>query len=567
MVCDGTEDCPEGEDESSCEHFLCAGLLRCRLDDICVHPMDICDGILHCLLSGDDESLCDLLPCPTGCVCRGTAVMCNSLTDVHTLSKQTTAVILHSIQMPSSHSFRHLHNMVHLKLSNCTFFDNTINKDMFYDLIYMLYLMLSRNNIEMINRKAFADMRLLIYIDLQHNNIFTIQSNTFNNLESIHHFNLSHINLIEIHENAFIGLENLQYLNLSNNRITMIKALTFSGLYTIIHIDLRHNSISYIEQATFNIDKISFTVYFDKNYYCCYLGINHYCHADNIMTYNKTHCSKLFEDHRYIVVIAMFSLLSIVVIVFLQWHLRSIKRSPIYILLLRYSLFADLLPPIYLLVLVIISIPNNSNYIFLNTVWIEGSSCFILSVFITVGVVMSKIMTFLVSLIQLIAVKFIFKKHLNTAHFQIYLIIIWIIVTTLVSVKELHFPLNNRYCFPFIANNGIYTIDAVLLIATYAAMFLVIVGVAFVNRSVLRHVKQSNVLVKSSKTASNERLLLKNAGLLVTTEILLWLLLVTIPIYSYVSPQMVHHYILLISIAIYTNVIIHTTLFVMKVLS
>ena len=410
MVCDGIRDCPEGEDESNCEHFVCAGLLRCRLDDICVHPMDICDGILHCLLSGDDESLCDLLPCPTGCVCRGTAVKCNGLTDMHILSKQTTAVILHSAKMPSSHSFRHLHNMVHLKLSACTFYDNTIYKDMFYNLMHMLYLMLSKNNIEIISRKAFVDMTRLIYINLQHNNIHTIQSNTFNDLESIHNFNLSHTNLVGIHENAFIGLTNLLYLNLSNNRITILKALTFSGLYTIINVDLRHNIISHIEQATFNIDKISLTVYFDKIYHCCYLGINHYCHAENKITYNKTHCSKLFEDHRYIVVIVIFSLLAIVVTIFLQWHLRTIKRSPIYILLLRHSLFADLWPPVYLLVLVIIAVSNNSNYIYLSTVWIEGSPCFILSVLITVGVVMSNIMTFLVSLIQLIAVKFVFKN-------------------------------------------------------------------------------------------------------------------------------------------------------------
>ena len=59
MICDGTSDCADGDDEEGCDDFVCSGALRCRLDNICIHPIDICDGVMHCPLSGDDELLCN----------------------------------------------------------------------------------------------------------------------------------------------------------------------------------------------------------------------------------------------------------------------------------------------------------------------------------------------------------------------------------------------------------------------------------------------------------------------------------------------------------------------------
>ena len=32
---------------------------RCHGDDVYLHPRHVCDNIVHCLLSHDDESMCD----------------------------------------------------------------------------------------------------------------------------------------------------------------------------------------------------------------------------------------------------------------------------------------------------------------------------------------------------------------------------------------------------------------------------------------------------------------------------------------------------------------------------
>ena len=76
MVCDGNLDCPDSDDEMFCADFNCVGLLRYRHDNICVHPTDICDGIIHCPMSLDDEKFCYMATCPEMCICRGSAVKC-----------------------------------------------------------------------------------------------------------------------------------------------------------------------------------------------------------------------------------------------------------------------------------------------------------------------------------------------------------------------------------------------------------------------------------------------------------------------------------------------------------
>ena len=76
MICDDVNDCPESEDELFCSEKITTGLLYCRLDNIYIHPRHICDGVIHCIESYDDESLCEI-SCPRlFCFCRGYTMMC-----------------------------------------------------------------------------------------------------------------------------------------------------------------------------------------------------------------------------------------------------------------------------------------------------------------------------------------------------------------------------------------------------------------------------------------------------------------------------------------------------------
>ena len=51
MICDGSSDCVDGDDEEGCGDFVCSGALRCRLDNnviICVNLG--CLFIYHALM-------------------------------------------------------------------------------------------------------------------------------------------------------------------------------------------------------------------------------------------------------------------------------------------------------------------------------------------------------------------------------------------------------------------------------------------------------------------------------------------------------------------------------------
>ena len=74
--CDSVLDCPFGEDEKTCSQFTCKGHFWCPLDKKCLSFIDICDGTMHCLLTGEDEFQCDIRTCPALCFCAGDSIHC-----------------------------------------------------------------------------------------------------------------------------------------------------------------------------------------------------------------------------------------------------------------------------------------------------------------------------------------------------------------------------------------------------------------------------------------------------------------------------------------------------------
>ena len=77
-ICDGTWQCPDGDDETKCHKYNCTGLFHCVLGSksVCLHPSEICNGINDCQ-SGEDEFLCELpAKCPISCQCLLYGIKC-----------------------------------------------------------------------------------------------------------------------------------------------------------------------------------------------------------------------------------------------------------------------------------------------------------------------------------------------------------------------------------------------------------------------------------------------------------------------------------------------------------
>ena len=273
MLCDGNPDCPGREDEQACEDFQCVGLLRCRGDDICIHPTDICDGIVHCLISEDDEKLCHMLPCPETCTCRGTSFKCYDLNDINQISDMATTVILTQTSFTLKVDLGYFLHLLYLNITNCTFANGVLSKDMFATSVHMLTVVIRQSGIKFVQMNCFESMIRLQDLDLHNNAIYALHPFTFIGLQSIINLDLSNFKITILHAFSFFGMFNLIDLDLSTNRISIITASAYYGLTSIQVIDLRYNHILFTEDLKlFSRSSMNIVmIYMDMRIYCCTL--------------------------------------------------------------------------------------------------------------------------------------------------------------------------------------------------------------------------------------------------------------------------------------------------------
>jgi hypothetical protein len=225
----------------------CKGMFRCVFSKVCIPIGQVCDGTKQCP-SGDDEMNCDF-ECPPLCLCRSLIVNCShaNTSDSIDFKKYSPARILDATNSPrvckdileNSETRSSFKLLVSLKMSVCKI--KYISNTSFEFSPNLKVLDLSFNEIGLIPSYAFSVLKVLEILLLEGNSkLMSIEPHAFYGI-LIRTLKIQGTKIKTLHANTFNGLT-LNNLDLRHNKIVTVKDGTFDSLETV-NIDIRFNPI------------------------------------------------------------------------------------------------------------------------------------------------------------------------------------------------------------------------------------------------------------------------------------------------------------------------------------
>ena len=492
LLCDGVHHCPNGEDEQSCERFTCAGLLRCRYDNVCVHPSDICDGHQHCLMSGDDERFCNITMCPTRCTCHGSAIRCyGKIPDLQSFSPYFRYIMFSEMYVSPKCQLQYFEDLLQLYIVDSKFHRGYLDQNMFIHLISLQTLVLYRNNIQFIQNGTFADLIRLQHLDVTRNRIKALKPFNFQGLLLISALDFSYQLLIAVEKFTFVGLTNLEHINLSSNSIEILEMESFMTLSNIKLIDLTNNSITYLSAGTF-LD-FQATIMFSTVEYCCYLAAKgSQCSVASKLYRQNYSCLIIVESYHTQVSLVIGSAATFIISFILA--LTEYKKSNnSHTLLSSYLAILNLFPSIYTLILLIIYTHHYGDHIYFTATFPFSSTCLSLQIIAMCGIFLSQYTRFLIAVNRLLVTKYVFKRRPLTKRQGFFCSILgWCVSLGIVFLGYTSTSDRHYSCFPMLYGRNV-DIRKTADIWIYGVLSTVIVmSTVSIYVSILRFVRQQD---------------------------------------------------------------------------
>jgi len=511
MVCDGITDCPDGEDELNCASLLCEGHLKCKVDNICVHSSDICDGTVQCLQSLDDEIMCEAdFQCPDYCSCHGYMLDCINmeLNDSTHLSHHIKILILNNVIFKVNHinslqklQIVYLINCAHINAPSLT---NVISKSMWK----ISKLVLLGNAISVIKSHTFLGFASLTEIDLSLNPLHTLHTNAFNGL-AIKTLNLIGMKLELISDCAFCGMSMLIMLNLSDNNIQRVSCHMFDNILSLTQLDLRKNNINFIEVNSFANSKLKL-LFVDNLEYCCFAKSNIACRSTNSSQFITIHgCSNLlsnaFVNYTAWPIISILSIFNLLALVYhLSWY-----NGKSYFLLIINAVFCEALYSMSLVITLLAHASFGKQYVLQQASWRSGFLCQSSMVLLLTSFIMSKYTSFALTYAKLLLTKYAMEKQPVSRQITRLILLVGWITSLLISLALVLFTAENRFenCYP---NNFFPAlIPTSATIAYISLLFVTLVVEGQISRSIISFLKMSGKKIKKTKETQWKTLFLR----------------------------------------------------------
>ena len=525
--------------------FSFSGYLRCKFDDICVHPDQICDGVVHCPFSRDDERACHI-QCLYECDCVRDVMVCSvSFKSNHlknTNSLMIKALTLNKLQLRSeSEMFIQFYQIILLNLSRCEFQNKRLLSTTFAGLTELQILYLTNTKLRVLPTDIFTQLLNLKCLLFTGSEVIAIAHSAFPKAVHFKQLDISGLSLTTVSNSAFCILLHLLKLNLSNNALRTIKRNTFDCLENVIKIDLRNNKLGHIESIEFPMQPE--ILWLDISSHCCYLQPRKdvKCKHTKMTSSDPTTVCKniLYNSWQletcYWVMCGVIITLNVASI--LCKHISYKRKQDV--IFCSHLIISDILIGVYLFAISILNAIHKNNYFLLNDEHFLYFTCPIVVMFPIVSHLMSNTTMCYITVQRLLATKYHFAKKLidvySSSNQHLLLVITWMFSCGAAMLYLSMTTPDNAICFaPFYSKHTgivVYTI----------CIYIIYGGATFIASCIMYYhiityvISVQRIRIKMDKSMSSIHLVRRKVIIVLSCNFTSWLSLTALVLVDMLS--------------------------------